>query len=80
MAFPKKIILIPGAFQKVEKYGNYNGISIWLKNNPGEEFLDPNCIIAHSLGVNFVLTIPNLKNCKFIFINPVIKMVLQILS
>ncbi len=72
MGGPKKIIIIPGAFQAVKNYGDYNGIDIWLKNEPEKEILNPDCVIAHSLGVNFAFSLPWLKSCKFIFINPVI--------
>ncbi|TRZ64101.1 MAG: hypothetical protein D4Q79_02325 [Spirochaetia bacterium] len=75
MVNSRKIILIPGAFQTVRNYGNYNGVDIWLKNEPEKEFSNPDYVIAHSLGVNFALTLPNLKNCKFVFINPVIEKV-----
>jgi hypothetical protein len=68
-----KIIVFPGAFQYVKNYGNYDGLDIWLKNFQQKEISKPDCIVAHSAGVNFSLTLKNPENCKFIFINPLIK-------
>jgi hypothetical protein len=69
----KKIIVIPGAFQYAKNYGGYAGIDIWLKDNKQTEISNPDYIIAHSFGINFILTLKNLESCNFIFINPVIK-------
>jgi len=70
-----KILIVPGAFQTIKNYGNYNGLDIWLKSY-SEEFPQADFYIGHSIGVNFTLSHYDLiKNSKFIFVNPLIKKV-----
>ena len=70
----KKVIIIPGAFQYVKNYGNYEGVDIWLKEKTdNEKIRNADFIIAHSFGANYVFSFPVSNNQKFILINPSIK-------
>ena len=70
----KSILVIPGAFQFVKNYGNYEGMDIWLKSNLKEKIPTSNYIIAHSAGAIFALTLSDhFQGRRFILINPPIK-------
>ncbi len=70
----KKILVFPGAFQVANKYGDYEGVDIWLKANSEQEIPAGDYLIGHSLGASFALAHYNSnQNCKFILINPLVK-------
>ena len=70
----KRILIIPGAFQFVKNYGNYEGVDIWLKSNFKEKIPASDYVIAHSAGAIFALTLfSHFQRRKFILINPPIK-------
>lgn len=69
-----KVLIVPGAFQMVKNYQGYDGIDIWLKKGRDDEkIVNADWIVAHSLGVNYVLSLPDLGSQKFVLINPLIK-------
>lgn len=70
----KKVVVIPGAFQYVKNYGGLSGIDIWLKGKCNNEMLEEaDFIVAHSMGANYVFSLPISGNQKFILINPLVK-------
>ena len=69
----KKVVIIPGSFSLVSAYGGYEGIDIWLKNGESKNISESSWIVAHSAGVNYLLTQQILSNQKIILINPLVK-------
>ncbi len=68
-----QILVIPGSFVLVSSYGGgYNGIDIWLRNAKSFDISGAEWIIAHSAGVNYLLSKPISNKQKIILINPLI--------
>ena len=68
-----KVLVIPGSFSLVSVYEGYKGIDIWLKKNESVEIGENDWIIAHSAGVNYLLSQNISNNQKIILINPLVK-------
>ncbi len=69
----RKILILPGSFSLVSSYEGYEGIDIWLKNTKKSEISDTDWVIAHSAGVNYLLSKPISNKQKIILINPLVK-------
>lgn len=70
----KKILIFPGAFQKVIHYSGYEGVDIWMKGSLPREIPEAETYIGHSEGVNFILSrYETLPKAKFIFVNPLVR-------
>lgn len=69
----KKVLVFPGGFQKVKNYGEFEGEEIWLTSTPPRTS-SPNAdfYIGHSIGANFMLSLPYNGNAKYILVNPII--------
>jgi len=69
-----KFLIIPGSFYLVSAYGGgYQGIDIWLKSSELATLNKSEWIIAHSAGVNYLLSQKISNNQKIILINPLVK-------
>jgi len=67
----KDVYVLPGTIQCAKNYG-YDGLDIWTKK--GKEIIsDAKIFIGHSLGASFILKSNINRNCKFIFINPLLE-------
>src|SRR3989339_246017 len=66
----KDICILPGTIQYAKNYG-YDGLDIWMD----KKITIPNAkvFIGHSLGASFILNSDINRNCKFIFINPLVR-------
>jgi hypothetical protein len=71
----KKILVLPGTLQSVKNYDGYEGLEIWMKRGQEKRLQDENAdyLIGHSLGASFALAYNRNPDCKFIFINPLVK-------
>lgn len=69
----EKVLILPGSFSLVSAYGGYKGIDIWKRSSRLEKFFESEWIIAHSAGVNYLLSQSISNNQKIILINPLVK-------
>src|SRR3989338_7671281 len=67
-----KVLVIPGSFSLASSYPEYPGIDIWLKDRIDNTTKNTEWIIAHSAGVNYLLSQSILPNQKIILINPLV--------
>lgn len=69
------ILVIPGAYDRVQNYGGYPGIDIWMRDDPADaqRIAQADWIIAASSGPNFAFSHHVRQDQKFILINPLVK-------
>jgi len=67
----ENVTLIPGWMKSVKFYGDYQGPDIW--KGISENKIKTDCVVAHSLGCNYLFSECELKNVQqIILVNPLI--------